>query len=194
MERGKLLIAMPATKELPWLQRKALPAGATVLRDPAKLVIDPNATQTTTDTGELTRNWEDGTYTINTPRTRAAMGWIGGKTVRLQDVTLELTTRNASVAVQSLNELAVGQSNQLLISIGTRSQPQPGKNTPFLVEPLEGSIRVKASKGLKAYRNGPFSQWLEMPSTYANGWYTVVLDGNRAVQWLMLRKAPPSVQ
>jgi hypothetical protein len=115
------------------------------------------------------------------------MGWIGGKTVRLPDVTLELATRNASVAVQSLNELAVGQSNQLLISIGTRSQPQPGKKTPFLVEPLEGSIHVKAPKGLKAYRNGPFNQWLEMPSTYADGRYTMVLDGSRAVQWLMLR-------
>lgn len=187
MEKGKLLIAMPATKELPWLQRKALPAGATMLRDPAKPVIDPNATRATTDTGELTRNWEDGTYTINTPRTRAAMGWIGGKTVHLQDVTLALSTRNASVAVQSLNEQAVGQSNQLLISIGTRSQPQPGKKTPFLVEPLEGSIHVKAPKGLKAYRNGPFNQWLEMPSTYADGRYTMVLDGSRTVQWLMLR-------
>lgn len=187
MEKGRLLIAMPATKELPWLQRKPLPAGAMVLRDPAKPVLDPNATQATTDTGELTRNWEEGTYTINTPRTRAALGWTGGKTVRLPDVTLDLTTRNASVAIQSLNELPVGQSNQVLVSIGTRSQPQPGNKTPFLVEPLEGSIRIKAPKGLKAYRNGPFNQWQELPTTYADGQYTLQLDGSRAVQWVMLR-------
>jgi hypothetical protein len=54
------------------------------------------------DTGELRRNWEQGTNVIDTPRTQAAMGWIGGKTIGLE---VDVTTRNATVAVQSLDTI-----------------------------------------------------------------------------------------
>ena len=56
------------------------------------------------DTGELRRDWEQGVYSIDTPRTQAAMGWIGGKQIKLADVEIAVTTRNATVAVQSLDE------------------------------------------------------------------------------------------
>lgn len=190
MEKGRLLVAMPATPQLPWLQRTEPPAGATVLRDPAQSVLPPNATGATTDTGELTRDWAQGTYTINTPKTRAALGWIGGKAVNLPDVTLNLVTKNASVAVQSLTEQPVGLSRHLLVSIGTRSQPQPGNKTPFVVEPLQGTIQIKAPPGLTAHRNGPMNRmvaWDAGAVQYANGAYTLQLDGKQSVQWVELK-------
>lgn len=190
MEKGRLLVAMPSTPQLPWLKRTEPPARATVLKDPTQSVLPANATQATTDTGELTRDWATGTYTINTPKTRAVLGWIGGKTVELPDVSFELVTRNASVAVQSLTEHPVGQSQHLLVSIGTRSQPQNGNKTPFLVEPLDGKIRIKAPPGLQVTRNGALNRMVSLPQgavTYTNGTYVINLDGKLSVQWLELR-------
>ena len=191
MERGRLLIAMPATPQLPWLRRTEPPAGATVLRDPAQSVLPANATRATTDTGELTRDWGRGTYTIHTPKTRAALGWIGGQRWELPDVTLELDTRHASVAVQSLSEQPVGQSRHLLVSIGTRSQPQPNNRTPFVVEPLLGTITIQAPAGLQVTRNGPLNRMLPFPAgavSYANGAYTLRFDGRLPIQWVELRQ------
>lgn len=186
-EKGKLLIAMPSTPALPWLKRTEPPAGAVVITDPSKSVLPEGAQQATSDTGELTRNWAKGTYTINTARTQAAMGWIGGENVVLPAAQLKLETRHASVAVQSLDDLALGASRNVMLSIGTRSEPLPGNKTPFRVEPLAGEIKIKAPAGLKLYRNGPFNQLIEHPVRYADGHYLIRLEGKLPIQWLFLR-------
>ncbi|MGB6100052.1 MAG: hypothetical protein WBG44_04165 [Comamonas sp.] len=188
-EMGRLLIAMPATLQLPWLTRRAPPAGAIVIKDPSKSLLPEGAQAVTSDTGELTRDWAKGTYTINTARTQAAMGWIGGAELRLPAVRLNLQTRNASVAVQSLDDAALGASANVMVSIGTRSLPQQGDRAPFAVEPLAGSIAVKAPAGLKAWRNGPFNQWIALPATYKDGSYQIELDGKLPVQWIALHQA-----
>ena len=116
------------------------------------------------------------------------MGWIGGAPVDLPAVRLNLQTRNASVAVQSLDDAALGASGNVLVSIGTRSLPQQGNRAPFAVEPLAGSIAVKAPAGLKTWRNGPFNQWIELPAQYRDGSYQIELDGKLPMQWIALRK------
>jgi hypothetical protein len=187
MEKGKLLIAMPATKELPWLERSAIPANTKVLRDPAQAVIDAKATEATTDTGELTRNWTKGIYTINTARTQAAMGWIGGETIALADVEIKAKTRNATVAVQSLENAPIAQAKRLLISLGARALPKEGNKTPFNVEPVDGQLTIRAPKGLKLYKQAAFQQMKEVPVGYKDGRYVVTLDGSLRTSWLFLR-------
>ena len=102
---------------------------------------------------------------------------------------LNLQTRNASVAVQSLDDAALGASGNVLVSIGTRSLPQQGNRAPFAVEPLAGSIAVKAPAGLTAWRNGPFNQWIALPAAYQDGSYQIELDGKLPVQWIALHRA-----
>ncbi len=109
-EKGKLVIAMPKAPELPWLKESAIPPGAKVFTDPNVSLIDPEAGAATSDTGELVRDWEHGTYTIDTPRTQAAMGWIGGRAIALKDVEIAAETRNATVAVQSLDDKPISAS------------------------------------------------------------------------------------
>ena len=186
MELGKLLVAMPQAKSLPWLQRRPAPAGAVLIRDPAKALLPPDATQATSDTGELKRDWGDGVYTISTPRTRAALGWIGGRTVSLPDVDFKLATRSASVAVQSLDDKPVGASTELLVSIGTRSQPREARKGPFLVEPAAGTLTIRAPAGLKVYALGDGER--PVSTDYRDGRYTITLDGKTPVHWLVVRK------
>lgn len=187
VEKGKLLIAMPQTKELPWLERKPMPAGATVIKDFRYSVLPGNATESMSDTGELKRNWEKGTYTINTAKTQAAMGWIGGETIRLADTEFRFNTRNVAVAVQSLTDAPIRKSREIMISLSARSVPKPGNRAPFLVEPIEGQIRVNAPQGMKAYRKGPFNKDIELPSSFNNGGYSIALDGKQGVNWIFLR-------
>lgn len=191
MEVGQLRVAMPVTKELPWLKRSALPPNATVLHDASRPILPPNAQEATSDTGELRRQWGRGIYTINTPLTQAALGWIGATTIQLPAIDIQLQTRHASVAIQSLDQAPIERSRHILVSIATRSLPQTANRPPFIVEPVAGSLRIKAPAGLRMYRNGALNQWVEWPAPYADGHYTVVLDGTRSVLWLMLRPATP---
>ena len=100
------------------------------------------------DRGELRRNWKDGIYTINTPRTQAAIGWIGGKQISLANVDIAATTRNATVAVQSLDGKNIDESRAILISLGARSVPRSENQLPFYSEPVIGRVAIRANEGL----------------------------------------------
>jgi hypothetical protein len=190
MEKGKLQIAMPQTPQLPWLQPGNIASNAQVFHDPAKSLLDATATEATTDTGELKRNWKQGIYTIDTPRTQAATGWIGGRSIKLGNIQVQIKTPYASVVVQSLNDAPVGKSADLLISLGSRAIPKADDRTPFYVEPLEGTLTLQAPAGLTLYtQGGPGGQPGKLPATYLDGRYTIKFDGLQASNWLFLKKA-----
>jgi hypothetical protein len=188
MEKGKLEIAMPQTPELPWLQQSVIPSNAQEFHDPDQSLLDANASESTTDTGELKRNWKQGVYTINTPRTQAATGWIGGESISLGNIKVQVKTANASVVVQSLDDAPLGRSQDLLISLGTRAVPQDGDKIPFYVEPLEGTLTIQAPQGLTLFTHGILRQMKKLPATYVDGRYTIKFDGLQASNWLFLKK------
>jgi hypothetical protein len=187
-ENGKLLIAMPATPELPWLRPTEIPDGAVVLTDPRHSLLDPDASGAVSDTGELSRNWEKGTFTIDTPRTQAAMGWIGGQTISLADIEFAINTRNATVAVQSLDGKPVNEAGTLLISLGARSVPSAGNQLPFRSEPVTGVLSIRAKEGLRLHRRTG-AGWEERSASmsYEHGRYRITLDRGLGTYWLVLK-------
>jgi hypothetical protein len=187
-EKGKLIIAMPPTRELPWLEKSEIPAGAKIITDPNQSLIDIGVTNAVSDTGELGRDWTQGTYTIDTPRSQAAMGWIGGKQINLRDVSIAVTTRNATVAVQSLDNTNISGARSILISLGARSVPESGNRMPFRSEPVVGRVTIRARPGLKLYKQiGSTSVKNEIPASYENGQYQINLDRNLDTYWLSLK-------
>ncbi|MEI6299852.1 MAG: glycosyl hydrolase family 5 [Betaproteobacteria bacterium] len=188
VEKGRLLVAMPQTKELPWLEKSAIPAGATVISNPAESLLKGDAVEALSDTGELRRNWERGTYLINTPRTQSAMGWIGGQKIDLGDVEIRASTRNATIAVQSLDGRPIAKAGAILISLGARSQPKTENQLPFHSEPVEGKISIRAVSGLKLYnRAGPADKGRVIPAPYSDGRYRITLDRSIGSYWLVLK-------
>lgn len=202
VEKGKLLIVLPKASELPWLEGGAIPGGARVLSDPKQPLIDGSASEAVSDTGELRRNWQQGTYVINTPRSQAAMGWIGGKKFNLADVEIVATTRNATVAVQSLDENPIGRSRVILISLGARSVPKSANRLPFHSEPVIGQLVIRAPKGLRLYvpdrteaavspykytKSRAAGQGREIPAPYQDGRYRIELERGLGTYWLVLR-------
>ena len=187
VEKGRLLIALPPVHELPWLKPSTIPKGATVITDPQQPQIASNAEQAVSDTGELTRNWLQGTYTINTPRTQAAMGWIGSKGINLADVAIDVTTRNATVAVQSLDGNPIRAAGALLISLGARAIPDAG-NARYRSEPVVGQLTIRAKPGLKFYRReGDIQVQTKVPATYADGRYRIDLQADLGTYWLFMK-------
>ena len=155
--------------------------------DPNQSLLPANASEARSDTGELRRNWQQGLYTIDTPLTQAAIGWLGGKTLALGDIQLKLKTASASVAVQSLDGKPLKQSRNLLISLGTRAEPQPNKRTPFRVEPLDGTLSIQAVDGLKLFSRNAQGQLQEYPVSYQDGRYLIHFDGRQMTNWLFLK-------
>jgi hypothetical protein len=188
-ERGKLVIALPKTPALPWLEQSPIPSATKILTDPNISLLDTNARGMTSDTGELQRNWEQGTYSIDTPRTQAAMGWIGGRDVNLADVRFSIVTRNATVVVQSLDgNSPISTSRAILISLGARSVPAPGNRLPFFSEPVIGRLSIRAPPGLRlATHAKPGHGARQIAAPYIAGRYEITLNTSLASYWLELK-------
>src|SRR5262249_47416843 len=140
------------------------------------------------DTGELQRNWEQGIFTINTPRSEAAMGQIGGKSISLAHVEIAVSTPSATVAVQSMDEKSIGEASAILISMGARSAPKVMNATPFYSEPVIGRLTIRARKGLKLYpQRGTEMDGIAIDTPYQDGRYQITLDRNLDTYWLLLK-------
>jgi hypothetical protein len=184
-ERGKLSIALPQVAQLPWLDKSQVPAGSKIITDPQESQIPIDALEVVSDTGELRRNWSEGVFTIDTPRTEAAMGWVGGKTITLGKVEIAIATRNAVVAVQSLDGNPIGESRAIMISVGARSELKDN-SMPFYSEPLRGTVTVAAPAGLTLQASDTHSGKMSgLPTSYRDGRYVISLDGLKT-SWLKL--------
>jgi hypothetical protein len=187
-ERGRLVVVMPATPELPWLQPGRIPAGATVLRDAATSLLPAGAQSVRSDHGEIERDWTDdeGRLVVRTPRSQAVAGWLR-RPVSLPDVAVELSNPHASVAVQSLDGEPIAASRRLLVSLAGVSMPAGG-NPLFVGQPLAGTIRIRAPAGLALFapREGSMVP-SDLPLTHADGQYTLRLSGRDVPTWLLLQ-------
>jgi hypothetical protein len=188
-ERGRLVLVLPATKALPWLEAGALPANASRITDPALSLVAANATEVVSDSGNLRRNWELGIFTIDTPRSQAAMGAIGGRNIRLQDVRVAAGTANATVAVQSLDDMPISRSRNILVSVGAGAIPGPTGDGAFISERVKGLVSIKAVSGLRLYRGGRGTPRLEIPVTYSRGRYELRLERAMAAHFLLQKPA-----
>ena len=188
VERGKLVIALPATKELPWLTASIIPPGAKVIREPTASQLPAGASAATSDNGELTRDWGAGTFVVNTPRSQSASGWLGGRTVTLQDVEVALKSPHAAVAVQGLDGAPLAESKRILITVAGVTLTKPGAGLPWLSTPVEGTISVRAPPGLRLFAAGvDGKQSQPLPAPYADGRYRISLTPQRTTDWLILR-------
>lgn len=188
-ELGKLQIAMPSEKSLPWLQKSKHSEHAKIYSDPNKSLLPANSQEVTFEKTALKRNWDKGYSTIDTPRTQAAIGWVGGENFALNDVEINVTTRNASIVIQSLDELPIHQSKRIFISLAARSVPKTTEKLPFFSEPVEGELKIKAIEGLKLTKQGSDKQSQLVKSTYKDGYYFITLDKTLQTYWLTLSES-----
>jgi hypothetical protein len=132
---------------------------------PAEIAFQEPTGQVAGDTGELL--WEatgkgTGRLTINTPHTQAALGWIGGRTLRTADTGFRLATSFCAVSLSALDGRPLSGSKKILLVAAARcantgmqwnaertSISNHWGGPPLLIEPVEGQIQLHHPAGLE---------------------------------------------
>lgn len=136
--------------------------------------MDPEAKRFDSDTGELSLDYGQGLFTINTPRTKAAVGFLQeAGPVDLQGLRIDVETRFAAVSVSSVDGQAIGRSRRLLVTAVARAEntsqgfwpPEPGQEQrnavswmlpgegrlPVIAEPVRGKVEIAVPAAAAAY-------------------------------------------
>jgi hypothetical protein len=148
VEQSRLVVALPNVAQLAWddaVGPAAAGPDAVVVTDPDHSFLAPDATTIRSDTGELERDWSAGVETIDTPRSQAAFGWIGGRTIKLADVEIRIETPKATVALTSLDGQPIASSKKVLVTVVGEVAIGPGKQLPFSARPVRGSIVLRTA-------------------------------------------------
>jgi hypothetical protein len=159
------------------------------------------------DTSELL--WDatgkgTGRLTINTPHTQAAIGWIGGRSLRTADAEFRLTTPFCAVTLSALDGKPLSGSKKILLVAAARcantgmqwnaertSVSNHWGGPPLLIEPVEGQIQLHHSAGLEwvpldgAGRPQAGKETLLTPR---DGVCTIPLAAADATVWYLLRQ------
>ncbi|MBC7237279.1 MAG: beta-galactosidase, partial [Chloroflexi bacterium] len=100
-------------------------------------------------TGELARDLCRGVFTVDTPRTQAVVGLIGGSLFKLTDLTIELADQHGVVAATSLDDEPIATAKELLLTVLGRAmntdQHREGSfvhlgRAPVLYRPAQGTL------------------------------------------------------
>jgi hypothetical protein len=186
-ETSGLTIGLPDIPELDWDGTAQPGDGVEIVTDPARDFIPPGQDYVESDTGELRRDWRKGIHTIDTPKTQAASGWIGGEKIALRDVRVEVAASKAVLAVTSLDDQPIRESRKILVTAIARVLPSTGGAFPFLSEPVTGTLHITAPDGMQVLALHPDGQRGDaLPATYADGAYTVELDGEHGTHWFLV--------
>lgn len=187
LETSRFSITMPDTPELPWLKsNNANTDDRIAVSDANKDFIPSGQGFVLSDTGELKRDWVKGIHTIDTEKSQIASGWIGGEKIKLRDVTFNIDTKKAVVAVQSLGGKPISKSNDIFITAMARSQPDDS-NATFFSEPVAGTVEIKAPEGLRLYPINPIGvKATSVAAKYQDGKYLVDLSANQNTHWYKL--------
>ncbi|HZF79032.1 MAG TPA: hypothetical protein VEZ89_04515, partial [Rubrivivax sp.] len=187
-ERGKLVIALPAARELPWLTPSPVPAHAKRITDAQQSLLPSGAQEAVSDNGELRRHWGAGLFVVDTPRSQLASGWIGGRTIDTSGASVAVQTPNATVAVQSMDDKPLKESSDIFVSWAARAVTTSANRLPFLSEPLAGTVTLTARPGLKVYSLGPKGEARPVAFEYKDGRYLLDLGAVAAsTHWLRIR-------
>ena len=186
-EQSRIVIGLPDTPELQWDRETPLEPGAKRITDPDQDLLEAGAQQVVSDTGEIQRDWVLGVQTINTPLTQAAAGWLGGTTVALGDVTVQLSTPKAAVLVSALDGQPIASSRDILVTTVARVVATGGR-MPYRSEPVTGELAIRAPAGLKLTALAPDgSAKADVPTSYADGVYRCTLQPETFSHWYRLR-------
>jgi hypothetical protein len=189
VEQSRITIGLPNAKHLDWLAASKTET-AKVMTDPHRDLIAPGVNQVVSDTGELSRNWIKGIQTIDTPRTAAAQGWLGGKDIDLTHLSLRLITPKAAVVVTSLDGKPIDQSHRLLLTVVARVLPIAGKRMPYRCQPVRGEIAIKSTvSGLNLFSlRGNGKTGVPMQPEYIDGAYRFNLATPQWSLWYILEQ------
>ena len=150
VEQSKLTIGLADIPELGWDDGLSTRSPDVIaFADTGHDFLPPGQTYVVSDTGELRRDWAAGIETIDTPLSQAAIGWVGGRHLNLRDVTFDVQTPKATVAVTSLDGQPIATSRQMLVTAVGQVAASPGGGLPFVAQPIAAMLTLRTSVPLR---------------------------------------------
>ncbi len=143
-ERSRVEIALPDLPELGWDTRPPAPPGAVDVNDIDRSFLPDDATAVVSDTGQIRRDWTTGVGTLDTPRTQAAYGWLGERSIALGDVEFAIATPKATVVVSALDGRPIRESEKLLVSVAAQVDATEMK-PPLRAQSVSGRLRIRST-------------------------------------------------
>ncbi len=147
-------------------------------------MIGEAAGEVAADTGELWRSWRKGYGWIDTPRTKAAYGFLGDAgAIALKGLELDVRTDFATIALSSLTDDALERSDSILLTAVGRSDNTAAMydeahtrqfdfgHAPVLIEPIQARLRLKTARpNLKVIVVSEHGEFVtRLPVQYADG-------------------------
>ncbi|NMA09146.1 MAG: hypothetical protein GX929_08555 [Clostridiales bacterium] len=120
-------------------------------------IIPEDAGEVRSDTGELYRSWDKGYGVIDTDRTQAVYGLLEkqGK-IEMKALSVESKTDFAVVALSSLTDMPISESDNMLLTTVGRAKNTGAKFTgehmdeygeaPILAEVIEATLTIKTAR------------------------------------------------
>jgi hypothetical protein len=173
VEGGAKVIRLAGRPWEHWLYPKFVEA-ARGLRLPGYDRVDPAAKRLTSDTDELSLDYGEGLLTINTPRTKSAMGFLAeAGQLDLDGLRIDCRTEFATITATSLDDEPIGRSRRVLLTSVARAEntaqgywppkPQQRKWTsmswmlpaegrlPVLAEPVRARVQLDVPAAARVY-------------------------------------------
>jgi hypothetical protein len=189
VEQSRLTIGLPDVPELDWDAALSPRDGkAIAITDLARDFIPPGQTFVASDTGELKRDWLAGIATIDTPRSQAAFGWIGGRQLQLGDVRFDIQTPKALVALTSLDGKPLATSTRMLLTAIAQVVAEENQ-LPFRSQPVRGRITLRAPTALRiSSLAGAATRTAAIASQHNGSLQTFTLDNGAGTHWFLLTR------
>ena len=114
-------------------------------------------------TNEIRADMNRSLFHINSERTQALGGYIGGKHVEFDNVIFDLTTKHGTAYLQSLTDESLADTDSMLLTFAADSRNNGQKMTedgsevivggrgPVWTQPVEGKITLKSKDKFKVY-------------------------------------------
>ncbi len=190
-ERSRFTVRLPDTPELAW-DTPTPDRSATPVANPQRHGVPADEHAISTDNGQMTRDWRAGVLTINTPRSQAVSGWIGGSTHRLDAVEIVPITPAATIALTALDAQPISASRRVLVTAVAQSSA-PADRPPIYAEPVRATIRVRTS--MKNPVVTPVSprghSGAPLPARRDGDWLEFALTGDESGHWAVIEPASP---
>jgi hypothetical protein len=148
--------------------------------------------------GHIEANLQRGVVTVDTPRSQAMVGFLGGTELTTRHLSVDLENPFAAVQLTSVDDLPIAKSQRLLLTTtaqmsNTGFRWESDRQTvaewgkgPVRIEPVSGVVRVHELGHLKTLRARPLA---------ANGTplgRTIAATQSRGV-WSLRLGAPPAL-
>ena len=193
LEQHRMVVAMPKTKILPWLQPSKIDKDALIIHDLNKSTLPENQDFIVSDTGELKRDWSKGIMTINTPKSQLAMGRIGGHIIKLDDIVVKTKTPEAAIIFTSLDKKSIRTSKRILVSAVAKVAKvvdiKSKWKSSYISEPVKAEITFTSiHKELRLVilrPDGREGQSLQLKKN-KNGEYSFVLSEKDNTHWYII--------